>query len=326
MWGISTSQSTPARLVVVAACFAIVGVLTVESMRYVDRKRSAKMTPPTGVTASGLGFGAEATVTRPGVATGITPSNEHPPQPQPSEKTVAAKPKSHIQTVPPSRPYDLAGERRVEFLKLLKPPIGADTLRVACIAWSERACVAAGQFVVLFSEAGWTIEENRVLRLEPHIPKDGVFIVSQPEPGPPLPPHLGRWHAMNLSEITLFLAFTQMGFAPNGSTDGSLGKGVTGVYFGPEPAALKVDKQRVLAIQLMKFIYEGTAIEQQFGASNDAEAESREENEWTIRVEDWLRANLRESAAVKFRNTRGVEGRKKCLSAFVERLSQPKQQ
>jgi len=142
------------------------------------------------------------------------------------------------------RPYDLSGERREAFLKLLKPPARANALRIGCLAWDERACLAAGQFLILFSEAGWTIDGKRVFRMDETVPTLGVSITSLPEPGPPLPPHLGRWHVDNCSEVTLTTAFLAMGIQQNGSADASLARGITGVNFGPEPDALRtIDKQ-----------------------------------------------------------------------------------
>lgn len=43
MWGINTMRSTGFRLSIVGISFAIIGILAVESLRYVDRKREAKL-------------------------------------------------------------------------------------------------------------------------------------------------------------------------------------------------------------------------------------------------------------------------------------------
>jgi hypothetical protein len=50
MWGISTPLDSKLRVLVVALCFAVIGVLMVESWRYVDKKEKAKLPkPPTQV-------------------------------------------------------------------------------------------------------------------------------------------------------------------------------------------------------------------------------------------------------------------------------------
>jgi len=146
-----------------------------------------------------------------------------------------------VTPVPIQHAYDLTGQRRARFLELLKTsPEPRDTVRIGCIAWSESACVAAGKFLILFSEAGWKIDQDHVFRLEPSVPIEGVAIVSYPEPGEPLPPHLGRWHKMSASQVTIWTTFNQLGVAISGSSDASLPPtGVTGIYFGPEPHQVK---------------------------------------------------------------------------------------
>jgi hypothetical protein len=223
------------------------------------------------------------------------------------------------------RPYDLPDERRSKFLALLKPPIGADTLRIGCLAWSEHACVSAGRFLVLFSEAGWTIDGNKVFRLDNSIPNEGVSLVSLPEPGPPLPPHLGRWHAMDSTEITLLLAFTKMGLKPNESTDSSLSRTITGVYFGPEPLTMRVDKRDLQIMQVMEFISESGAIESR--TSGEAGTALQDENDWDARVQNWLRSDLGEPTTIQFRKTLGIEAKRKFLISVGQRLHpQSKQQ
>ena len=221
---------------------------------------------------------------------------------------------------PTFRPYDLPVERRAEVLSLLKPPNKANAIRVGCLGWSERACVTAGRFLLLLSEAGWTIDENKVFRLDNTIPNESVSIVSPPEPGPPLPPHLGRWHAESLSEITLFLAFTKMGLKPNGSTDSSLTSTITGVYFGPEPHALVVDKRSVQGLQVGKFVYESKAIEKR---SSEVGVDLQQETEWDAGVQDWLRMEIGEAASTRFRELRGIGAKSKFLISLAQQFNQP---
>jgi hypothetical protein len=114
------------------------------------------------------------------------------------ERTPIRTPDGHHalpQKVHPQRPYDLTGTRRERFLKLLNAPQTEprDILRIGCIEWSDEACVAAGRFLILFSEAGWKIDSDRVFRMEPQIPIDGMAMVSHvtiPSNAPKLPPPL----------------------------------------------------------------------------------------------------------------------------------------
>ncbi len=248
------------------------------------------------------------------------PPANPPPPPNP---VLRHRPSGNIPAPPaPSRllVYGVPTERHDEYLKLLKPPKEANKIRIGCLGRSERACVVAGQFLLLLSEAGWNIDENKVFRLDSPIPVDGVSIVTQPEPGPPQPPHLGRWHAMNLTETTLFLAFAEMGLKPNSSGDPTLVNTTTGVYFGPEPAELKIDKQLVLSLQISKFVLEENAL------GDPSTPKSSEEAEWAIMVANWLRINIGESKATQFSNIKDTGEQKKYLLSLVPELIKPKPQ
>jgi len=141
---------------------------------------------------------------------------------------------------PPQRPYDLTGPRREKFLRLLGKTQAEprDIIRIGCISWSDAACVAAGRFLILFSEAGWTIDSNSVFRLEPQIPIDGMAMASHVDivgDAKKLPPHLGTWQKMDPSQVTIWWAFKEMGIPVSFSGDTSLPAGTLGIYFGPEP-------------------------------------------------------------------------------------------
>jgi hypothetical protein len=135
--------------------------------------------------------------------------------------------------------YELTEEKRNSFLKLLSAQTAPrDTVRIGCTSWSEKSCVAAGRFLLMFSEAGWQIEENKVFRMEPQIPIVGVAIANRApadEPKEPLPPHMGRWRAMDESHKTIYWAFRSLDIPVGAATDNTLKDGILGVYFGSEP-------------------------------------------------------------------------------------------
>jgi hypothetical protein len=137
-------------------------------------------------------------------------------------------------------PYDLTGNRREEFLKLLTKNQSEprDTLKIACVSWSENSCVAAGKFLVLFSEAGWNIDSKTVFRVESSIPKDGMTIVAHVNDISAyrkLPPHLGLWSKVDQSQVTIYEAFRKMRVSVGFSADQEMPIGTLGIYFGPEP-------------------------------------------------------------------------------------------
>jgi hypothetical protein len=135
--------------------------------------------------------------------------------------------------------FELTEERRNGFLKLLSAQTAPrDTVRIGCTSWSEKSCVAAGKFLLLFSEAGWQIEENKVFRMEPQIPIVGVAITTRAptdESKEPLPPHLGRWRKMDESHQTIYWALRSIDIPVGAATDNTLKEGTLGIYFGSEP-------------------------------------------------------------------------------------------
>jgi hypothetical protein len=165
------------------------------------------------------------------------------PLPQPAQSLPKTQPQSAEN--PPAeaqrrlllKPYNLTGRRRDIFLVLSNTQLEPrDTIRVGCIGWSESSCVAAGSFLLLLSQAGWKIDSNRVFRLEPSIPSDGMTIAARtPVYTDNLPPHLGHWGAMDASQITIWRAFTWMQIPTGASGDPNMPEGTIGVYFGPEP-------------------------------------------------------------------------------------------
>jgi hypothetical protein len=151
------------------------------------------------------------------------------------------------------------------------------------------------------------IDENRVFRMDEPIPTEGVSIAARPEPGPPLPPHLGRWHKLGLTETTLALAFIVIGVEENGST-ADLGEGTTGVYFSVEPDSLKSKKDLIPALQASKLQGEIDAIEQH--PNNDPNLQSQQESKWNAETEEWLQTNFGKSTVLHFRDCAGESAKK----------------
>lgn len=155
-------------------------------------------------------------------------------QPQESKKKISSL--EHSQ-----RPYDLSEPRREYFLELLKTKQfePRDTVRIGCISWSDASCVAAGKFLILFSEAGWKVDSDRVYRMDPDIPVEGMAIASSNSHinQVKLPPHRGLWKVMSASQSVINMAFTQMEIPVSSVEDDSLPPKTIGIYFGPEPSS-----------------------------------------------------------------------------------------
>ncbi len=182
-----------------------------------------------------------------------TASKEHPSQPTskepPLEESKKEPPKIENPLIKGSlrtfsqRPYDLTGPRREKFIKLVSKPQSEprDTLRIACIRWSEDSCIAAGKFLLAFSEAGWSIEDWKVFREEPSLPMEGVAIVSHLSDADYkkwqalTSSNKGVWWRVDASQQTISRALDALHIPRNFSSDQSLPSGTIGVYFGPEP-------------------------------------------------------------------------------------------
>ena len=195
-----------------------------------------------------------------GVVASIPAPNINLPKPPPlpsvtpAQSILPTKPERMPIKQPSQRPFDLSGQRRNGFLsylgtlwrvdvkahRLVKTSGERDTIRIGCTYYSDTSCVAAGNFLLLFSEAGWKIDSNQVFREHPQIPIAGVAIVTKNiERSPDLPPHLGVWDTTtDLSLLSIWYAFCQMGIRPQFSGADDIAPGVLGVYFGIEPDKL----------------------------------------------------------------------------------------
>jgi pimeloyl-ACP methyl ester carboxylesterase len=158
----------------------------------------------------------------------------------------------------PLHTYDFTGRRGEVFLALLDTQLETrDTLRVGCIGWIEDSCVAAGKFLISFSQAGWRIDSNRVFRFDPGIPPEGMTIASKsPRYTDNLPPHLGHWGAMDASQVTFWRTFAWMQIPVGASGDPDMPEGTIGIYFGPEPKNVSVRTNVQAQQQLAYFMGE----------------------------------------------------------------------
>jgi len=127
---------------------------------------------------------------------------------------------------------------------------------------------------------------------------------------------------MNITDVTLTLAFMKMGVQTVSGNDPSLGKGVTGIYFGTEPnALLNINPRDIQIMEFAKYINEARAIEQQ--ASEKPGTTSQEEAAWADETEDWLRVNIGGPSALQFRASAGFEAKKTYLLKINQHTFSP---
>lgn len=228
-----------------------------------------------------------------------------PPQESPSTQSTKE---------PTKNAYDLSQNRRDEFLKLLetKQSEPRDTLRIGCVRWSEASCRAAGQFLILFSEAGWTIDSDQVYEVEPAIPVDGISITTRSDESvylEKLPPHLGRWVKTRPSEVVIHMAFTQMGVPVHSSRDPSLSPNTLGVYFGPEPSIIATSAaKRAVRKHVVNFVSNGARVEQICSEVTTEQCMSAQRS-WELEVSRYLGTRHFDSGLIQeWKNVKNMEG------------------
>lgn len=164
--------------------------------------------------------------------------------------------------------YAIDSSNRDRYLELFRTgQFGLrDKVRIGCVEWSEASCVAAGNFLRLLSEAGWEIDSDTVIRMQPSVPVEGVSIVSRGDDLiglPRVPPHMGYWSRLDISQEILTAAFKLMGSPVNFSSDPSLQPGTMGVYFGPKPKLNELIKQKNEKVrrELLNYVGSGMVIQ-----------------------------------------------------------------
>ncbi|ECQ8978371.1 hypothetical protein ACDT65_000876 [Salmonella enterica subsp. enterica] len=215
-------------------------------------------------------------------------------------------PESASKPVPPKviDAYAVNSSNRDRYLELFRTgQFGQrDKLRIGCVEWSESSCVAAGNFLRLLSEAGWEIDSDAVIRMQPSVPVEGVSIISRGDDLvglPQVPPHMGRWSQSDISYEILAAAFKLMGVPVYFSSDPTLQPGTTGVYFGPKPkldVSIKQKDENVRR-ELLRYVGLGMAI-QRACSQQSVELCAGELFSWEKSVSSFLRQQRFNSDAV----------------------------
>jgi len=141
-------------------------------------------------------------------------------------------------------PEKLNDAQRLKLVASLKASARREPITLMCPPSSERDCIVAGQFVSIFEEAGWQVNDEVVQRVFAGIPQSGLYFVlhvngkhdfSRPEQG--------LWTGASPAYISVIDAFSQIvemdpdPFKRWFSTDRlvtgeSFPAGQIGIYFG----------------------------------------------------------------------------------------------
>jgi hypothetical protein len=140
---------------------------------------------------------------------------------------------------PPIRRHTLDAEEQARFEKPLKHQTDDRyEIQLACPSADESVCVYAAQFINLFREAGWKVQDNQVKRVVLGVPYEGIRIFSYvpkyPEPDAPV--NTGVWSAVTPSLISVYRAFSAIGIESESGIRNDEKPDALTVYFGSERA------------------------------------------------------------------------------------------
>ena len=140
---------------------------------------------------------------------------------------------------PPIRRHVLDDEEKGRFEEPLKRQTNDRyEIQLACPSADEATCVYAAQFINLFREAGWKVQNNQVQRVVLGVPYDGVrlfsYVAKYPEPDAPV--DSGVWTKITPSLISVYKSFSAIGIEPDSGIRNDMPENVLTVYFGSEKA------------------------------------------------------------------------------------------
>lgn len=111
-------------------------------------------------------------------------------------------------------------------------------IELACPNSDEATCVYVAQFITLFREAGWKVEDNQVKRVTLGIPYDGIrlfgYVEKYPEPDAPV--NSGVWALVSKSLIATYRSFHAIGIEAESGIRKDEKPNTLTVYFGSERA------------------------------------------------------------------------------------------
>lgn len=110
-----------------------------------------------------------------------------------------------------------------------------ERIQILCPPDDESSCVYAGQFVNVFRDAGWTVENNGVQRVAMQLPTAGVSILTRGEGQ--LDPNnwrSGLWQTWTPSFISVCQSFEGIGIEPEAYATLQQHPDEIALYFGPE--------------------------------------------------------------------------------------------
>jgi len=137
---------------------------------------------------------------------------------------------------PPIRRHTLSDKERSQFEEPLRYQTEPrEDIQIICAQNDERACVYAAQFVGLFREAGWRVQNNRAEPVHMNNPESGIVLFKRGVGK--LDPNnwrSGLWTALTASVVDVRRSFVNIGIEAEMEGNPELPEGMISVYFALE--------------------------------------------------------------------------------------------
>jgi len=130
-------------------------------------------------------------------------------------------------THPPKPLHTFSEKERGAFIGSLKAS-GSSIRNVwlSCPEGKPEICRLVRQFITMFQEAGWRVEENKVVQWKPAHPLAGVYLILQAEGEPD--------DLTRAAEKGLKNSFTALGIPVQSASAPDVPRNSIGIFFGPD--------------------------------------------------------------------------------------------
>jgi hypothetical protein len=130
-------------------------------------------------------------------------------------------------THPPKPLHTFSDKERSAFIQALRAN-GAPTRSVwlSCPDGKPEICRLVKQFIAMFQESGWRVEENKVMQWTPAHPLGGVYLILQADGEPD--------DLTRTAERGMKTSFTALGIPVRSASAPDVPKNSIGIFFGPD--------------------------------------------------------------------------------------------
>jgi hypothetical protein len=130
-------------------------------------------------------------------------------------------------THPPKPLHNFSEKERNTFIQALKAN-GAPTRSVwlSCPNGKPEICRLVKQFIAMFQDSGWRVEDNKVVQWNPAHSLNGVYLILQAEGEPD--------DLTRIAERGMKNSFTALGIPVQSASAPDVPKNSIGVFFGPD--------------------------------------------------------------------------------------------